>query len=136
MSTTIQNKTKMVERPRFSWGWVLVLFLLVTSNSLMAQAGGANTNAFNFNIGMNLPEEPQRIDVAIRILFLITLLAVAPSLVMLMTCFTRIIIVFSFLRSLGISESAATVDADGIEHHVSSETLKAFQRFISQSESD
>jgi flagellar biosynthetic protein FliP len=99
MSTAIQNNTRLVERPRFSWGLVLVLFLFVISNSLMAQAGGSNTNAFNFNIGMNLPEEPQRIDVAIRILFLITLLAVAPSLVMLMTCFTRIIIVFSFLRN-------------------------------------
>jgi flagellar biosynthetic protein FliP len=90
----------VVKRPRFSWGLVLVLLLFVTSTSLLAQeAGGSNTNAFNFNIGMNLPEEPQRIDVAIRILFLITLLAVAPSLIMLMTCFTRIIIVFSFLRN-------------------------------------
>ena len=99
MNTTTQKNKQVVEHPRFGWGWFLVLFLLITSNGLMAQAGGSNTNAFNFNIGMNLPEEPQRIDVAIRILFLITLLAVAPSLVMLMTCFTRIIIVFSFLRN-------------------------------------
>ena len=76
-----------------------MLLLLFMTNGVMAQEGGSNTNAFNFNIGMNLPEEPQRIDVGIRILFLITLLAVAPSLVMLMTCFTRIIIVFSFLRN-------------------------------------
>ncbi|HCU87630.1 MAG TPA: flagellar biosynthetic protein FliP [Verrucomicrobiales bacterium] len=48
---------------------------------------------------MNLPEEPAKVDVAIRIVFLITLLTVAPSLVMLMTCFTRIVIVFSFLRN-------------------------------------
>ncbi len=99
MSTTTIIKTKVVEHSRSSWGWILVLGLLITSNGLMAQDGGVNTNAFNFNIGMNLPEEPQRIDVAIRILFLITLLAVAPSLVMLMTSFTRIIIVFSFLRN-------------------------------------
>ncbi|MEE2715626.1 MAG: flagellar type III secretion system pore protein FliP [Verrucomicrobiota bacterium] len=99
MSTTTKNKTKVVEHSRSSWGWILVLVLVFTTNGLMAQAGGSSTNAFNFNIGMNLPEEPQRIDVAIRILFLITLLAVAPSLVMLMTSFTRIIIVFSFLRN-------------------------------------
>ena len=99
MITTTKNKTKVVERPRCGWGWILVLVMLFTTNGLMAQSGGANTNAFNFNIGMNLPEEPQRIDVGIRILFLITLLAVAPSLVMLMTSFTRIIIVFSFLRN-------------------------------------
>ena len=99
MNTTTQKNKQVVGHPRFGWGWFLVLFLFISSSGLMAQAGGANTNAFNFNIGMNLPEEPQRIDVAIRVLFLITLLAVAPSLVMLMTCFTRIIIVFSFLRN-------------------------------------
>lgn len=99
MNTTTQKNKQVVGHPRFGWGWFLVFFLLISSSGLMAQAGGANTNAFNFNIGMNLPEEPQRIDVAIRVLFLITLLAVAPSLVMLMTCFTRIIIVFSFLRN-------------------------------------
>ena len=99
MNTTTQKNNQVVGHPRFGWGWFILLFLLISSSGLMAQAGGANTNAFNFNIGMNLPEEPQRIDVAIRVLFLITLLAVAPSLVMLMTCFTRIIIVFSFLRN-------------------------------------
>ena len=99
MNTTTQKNKQVAGHSRFGWGWFLVLFLFISSSGLMAQTGGANTNAFNFNIGMNLPEEPQRIDVAIRVLFLITLLAVAPSLVMLMTCFTRIIIVFSFLRN-------------------------------------
>jgi flagellar biosynthetic protein FliP len=77
----------------------LALVLLFSANGLFAQAAGGNTNGFNLNIGMNMPEEPQRIDTAIRVLFIITLLTVAPSLVMLMTCFTRIIIVFSFLRN-------------------------------------
>jgi len=76
-----------------------MLVLLFSVNGLFAQAAGGNTNGFNLNIGMNMPEEPQRIDTAIRVLFIITLLSVAPSLVMLMTCFTRIIIVFSFLRN-------------------------------------
>ena len=75
------------------------MVLLFSVNGLFAQAAGGNTNGFNLNIDMNMPEEPQRIDTAIRVLFIITLLSVAPSLVMLMTCFTRIIIVFSFLRN-------------------------------------
>jgi flagellar biosynthesis protein FliP len=37
--------------------------------------------------------------VAIRVVFIFTLLTLAPSLIMLMTSFTRIIIVFSFLRT-------------------------------------
>lgn len=37
-------------------------------------------------------------------------------------------LVVRFLRAIGVSESAAQTDAEGIEHHVSDETLSAFQR--------
>ena len=37
-------------------------------------------------------------------------------------------IVVAFLRSLGISEKTAEIDAEGIEHHASPETLAAFAR--------
>jgi len=36
--------------------------------------------------------------------------------------------VVAFLRSLGISEKVSEMDAEGIEHHVSPETLAAFER--------
>jgi DtxR family manganese transport transcriptional regulator len=36
--------------------------------------------------------------------------------------------VVAFLRSLGVPERAAEMDAEGIEHHVSPETLAAFER--------
>ena len=36
--------------------------------------------------------------------------------------------VVAFLQSLGISRKAAELDAEGIEHHVSPETLAAFER--------
>ena len=39
-------------------------------------------------------------------------------------------LVVAFLRALGLSEETAERDAEGIEHHVSEETLKAFARFI------
>ncbi|MCB1521878.1 MAG: manganese-binding transcriptional regulator MntR [Hyphomicrobiaceae bacterium] len=38
-------------------------------------------------------------------------------------------IVETFLRALGISSETARRDAEGIEHHVSPETLKAFAAF-------
>ena len=38
--------------------------------------------------------------------------------------------VVTFLVALGISPSVARADAEGIEHHVSEETLRAFERFI------
>jgi DtxR family transcriptional regulator, manganese transport regulator len=40
----------------------------------------------------------------------------------------RLVVVF--LRALGLSEETAERDAEGIEHHVSEETLKAFARLV------
>jgi DtxR family manganese transport transcriptional regulator len=39
-------------------------------------------------------------------------------------------LVQDFLRALGVSEERAQADAEGIEHHVSQETLSAMQDFI------
>jgi len=42
-------------------------------------------------------------------------------------CKSRHEIVVAFLRSLGIPERVAEMDAEGIEHHVSADTLAAFK---------
>lgn len=39
-------------------------------------------------------------------------------------------VVLGFLLSLGISQAVAEVDSEGIEHHVSEETLEAFRRHM------
>jgi DtxR family manganese transport transcriptional regulator len=39
-------------------------------------------------------------------------------------------VVVAFLRSLGVPERIARMDAEGMEHHVSPETLAAFERKI------
>ncbi len=44
------------------------------------------------------------------------------------TCRNRHETVFNFLLSLGVPETVALRDAEGIEHHVSPETLAAFAR--------
>lgn len=41
-------------------------------------------------------------------------------------CKLRHLAVVAFLKSLGIPDDIANADAEGIEHHVSEETLKAF----------
>jgi|SRR5699024_5556514 len=41
----------------------------------------------------------------------------------------RHLVVLQFLRALGVSESIARQDAEGVEHHVSEETLEAMRRF-------
>ena len=39
----------------------------------------------------------------------------------------------AFLLSIGVSAETARIDAEGIEHHVSAETLAAFRRVMSGS---
>lgn len=42
-------------------------------------------------------------------------------------CRERHEIVYRFLRSIGIDETTAAIDAEGIEHHVSPKTLQRFK---------
>ena len=39
-------------------------------------------------------------------------------------------IVYQVLRKLGVSENVAQIDAEGMEHHASAETLSIFRRFL------
>jgi len=45
-------------------------------------------------------------------------------------CRKRHDLVYNFLLAIGVSEATALIDSEGIEHHVSEETLHAFQRII------
>jgi DtxR family manganese transport transcriptional regulator len=48
-------------------------------------------------------------------------------------CRERHRIVYDFLISLGVDPQIAEFDAEGIEHHVSAETLEVFRRFCEKS---
>lgn len=48
-------------------------------------------------------------------------------------CRDRHHVVETFLRALGISAETARLDSEGIEHHVSTETLEAFRNFVAGS---
>jgi DtxR family manganese transport transcriptional regulator len=41
-------------------------------------------------------------------------------------------LVVTFLRRIGVSELQAELDAEGVEHHFSSETLSAIRAFVSK----
>jgi len=47
-------------------------------------------------------------------------------------CKKRHDIVYNFLRALNVKSEIAHLDAEGIEHHVSDETLKAFAKLTDQ----
>src|SRR5690606_6168660 len=49
--------------------------------------------------GINLPDEPQSVGNTVTILLLLTVLSLAPGILIMMTCFTRIVIVLGFVRT-------------------------------------
>lgn len=44
-------------------------------------------------------------------------------------------VVYQFLLAIGVSESTAAADSEGIEHHVSPQTLAAMRAFLDSAES-
>ena len=84
-----------------------IVLLLVALSPLVAVAQAPTTTSsptaglppLTLNIGMDGIGQPKDVDVAIQVLFVITLLSMAPSIVLLMTCFSRIVIVLSFVRN-------------------------------------
>jgi flagellar biosynthetic protein FliP len=81
------------------WLWLaLVLSLFLGATGAQAQTN-SSPGSFNLSIGLNGAGQPTDVDGAIKILAIMTLLTLAPSIILLMTCFTRIVIVLSFVRS-------------------------------------
>ena len=48
------------------------------------------------------------------------------------TCAKRHKIVRSFLLKIGVSEKTAVIDSEGLEHHISTETLECMKNFIAE----
>ncbi len=61
--------------------------------------GGTSSQPMRLNIGLEGTTKPGDVGVAIQIVIVMTLLTLAPSMVMLMTSFTRIVIVLGFVRT-------------------------------------
>jgi len=79
---------------------IVLLTAPAVAQTLPASPGSAATvSPFRLNIGLDGAPANTDADVAVKVLFLITILSLAPSIVMLMTCFTRIVIVLSFIRN-------------------------------------
>ena len=75
---------------------VALSLLLAGATGLQAQTNSGN---LSLNIGLNGLNQPVDVDGAVKVLAIMTLLTLAPSIILLMTCFTRIVIVLSFVRS-------------------------------------
>jgi flagellar biosynthetic protein FliP len=83
--------------PRFLTAFLTLLIILLPGVEASAQSGGG-ISPINVSVGVNPGGAPEDLDMGIRVLFLITLLTLAPSIILLMTSFLRIVIVLSFVR--------------------------------------
>jgi flagellar biosynthetic protein FliP len=79
-------------------GLALAAFLFLGALAASAQTNLA-TGFGPLQITVGAQNGTSDVDQGIKILFFITLVSLAPSLLLLMTCFTRVVIVLSFVRS-------------------------------------
>ncbi len=73
------------------------LFLLGAALVLVPCAAGA-VSVPTVSFGIQEAESPQQVSTALQILFLLTILSIAPAILLMTTCFTRIVIVLGFVR--------------------------------------
>ena len=83
----------------------VVVLLLVLSSFLGAQTPAIPT----MNFALSSPDTPAQLVSSLNVLVVLTLLFLAPSMVLVMTTFTRFVIVFGFLRqALGTQQVPPT----------------------------
>ncbi|MFZ5761001.1 MAG: flagellar type III secretion system pore protein FliP [Thermodesulfobacteriota bacterium] len=68
-----------------------LLFLLVTEALAVTLP--------TVQVGLAETEDPKKVAVLIEILLIFTVLSMAPAIILMMTCFTRLVVAFSFLRT-------------------------------------
>lgn len=78
--------------------WLLIpLFFFIGSGGVHASPEQVLLPGLDLNVGTT--NDPQDVSMTLRILLLLTVLSIAPAILVLMTSFTRIVIVLSFLRN-------------------------------------
>ena len=76
---------------------ILLLSLLAVIASFAASPAQAQSLP-KLSIGLESSDDPADLSMALKIVLLLTVLTLAPSIVITMTSFTRIVVVFSFLK--------------------------------------
>ncbi len=90
--------------------------LIFTVGLFFSEAADAATFPLpSLQIGVGDAEEPGDVSAALQIIALLTILSIAPAIMILMTSFTRLIIVFHFLRqAMGTQQSPPNQVVSGL----------------------
>ena len=83
---------------RTKW-FLLILFILLIVIGCAKPAVAAPVPIPNINIDVGQSENPGQVVDSVRLLVLLTILALVPAILVMMTSFTRIVVVLSFVRN-------------------------------------
>jgi flagellar biosynthetic protein FliP len=86
-------------RKRSAIGLLLIIVMILLTTTGCAGENTASVPTFEFGVEVNNSEDPQAISGGLQILLLLTILSLAPALLIMVTAFTRIVIVLSFVRN-------------------------------------
>ncbi len=109
----IQDKFKSINLSSISIGKIVFFLVLLCAFFVPeAYAIDQDADATIPTLSLNLSgggAEPDNVSLLLEILFLLTVLSLAPAIIMMMTSFTRIIIVFHFIRqAVGVQQLPPT----------------------------
>jgi len=76
----------------------LLVTLTTLSALLFLPAAGLAVQLPTLQIGLGEANNPHQVSVLIEILLVFTILSMAPAILLMMTCFTRLVVAFSFLK--------------------------------------
>ena len=90
-----------------SWAKLLLLTISVLLPSMfLGELSAQPAQESSLRIDISGDNKPQDVSVAIQLVVAMTLLTLSPSIIMMMTCFTRIVIVLSFVRmAIGVQQA-------------------------------
>jgi len=78
---------------------VLAFLAIVLMTVLMQPAHAEDLVIPGINLGVSTADDPGSVSTSLQIITLLTVLSLAPSILILMTCFTRIVVVLGFVRN-------------------------------------
>ncbi len=92
------------QEKRYQTGWLLICFILILlalQTNLFAQPPAAPSSTVplpKISLDVDTARNPEDFSITLQLIFLMTILSLAPAILILLTSFTRIIIVFHFIR--------------------------------------
>jgi flagellar biosynthetic protein FliP len=106
----------MKNRTQLIWTLFLIGGLLMPMMSEPADAAALPIPSINIGVGET--ESPGDVAVVLQIVALLTILSLAPAILILMTSFTRLVVVFHFLRqAMGTQNSPPNQVLIGLPRH-------------------